>query len=73
MLELHLNHRGKRSHWPFKRMDAIVREAGGRLYPAKNARTPRDLFEYRYSRLPEFLRYRDPGISSALSRRLMGT
>ena len=30
------------------------------------------LFEAGYPRLQEFLRYRDPGISSALSRRLIG-
>jgi FAD/FMN-containing dehydrogenase len=56
----------------FERLDAIVREAGGRLYPAKDARMPRDLFEAGYPRLPDFLPYRDPGISSAMSRRLMG-
>jgi len=56
----------------FERLDAIVREAGGRIYPAKDARMPRDLFESGYPRLDEFLQYRDPGISSALSRRLMG-
>lgn len=56
----------------FERLDAIVREAGGRLYSAKDARMPRDLFERGYPRLHEFLAYRDPGISSALSRRLIG-
>ena len=53
--------------------DAIVREAKGRIYPAKDARMPRDLFEAGYPRLKEFLEYRDPGISSAMSRRLMGS
>jgi hypothetical protein len=33
---------------------------------------PRRLFEAGYPRLPEFLPYRDPGISSAMSRRLFG-
>lgn len=55
------------------RLDAIVRETGGRIYLAKDARMPRDLFEAGYPRLAEFLQYRDPGISSALSRRLMGS
>ena len=58
---------------PLERLDAIVREARGRLYPAKDARMPRALFEAGYPRLSEFLTYRDPGISSGLSRRLMGT
>ncbi len=56
----------------FERLDAIVREAGGRIYLAKDARMPRSLFEATYPRLQEFLRYRDPGMSSAMSRRLMG-
>lgn len=56
----------------FERMDAVVREAGGRLYMAKDARMPRALFEAGYPRLAEFQQYRDPGISSAMSRRLMG-
>ncbi|MBS0547085.1 MAG: FAD-binding oxidoreductase [Proteobacteria bacterium] len=57
----------------FERLDAIVRAAGGRLYPAKDARMPREMFEAGYPRLPEFLPYRDPGMSSAMSRRLMGS
>jgi FAD/FMN-containing dehydrogenase len=55
----------------FKRLDAIVREMGGRIYPAKDARMPRDLLVAGYPRLNEFLQYRDPGISSAMSQRLM--
>jgi hypothetical protein len=49
----------------------LVVAAGGRLYPAKDARMPRAMFEAGYPRLGEFVRYRDPGISSAMSRRLM--
>lgn len=56
----------------FERLDAIVREARGRLYLAKDARMPRDLLESGYPRLAEFLTHRDPGISSAMSRRLLG-
>jgi FAD/FMN-containing dehydrogenase len=57
----------------FERLDAIVRTAGGRLYPAKDARMPRAMFEAAYPRLGAFLAYRDPGMSSAMSRRLMGS
>jgi FAD/FMN-containing dehydrogenase len=53
-------------------LDDIVRDAGGRIYAAKDARMPRDLFESGYPRLKQFLTYRDAGISSAMSRRLMG-
>jgi MFS family permease len=57
----------------FDRLNAIVLDAGGRLYPAKDACMPRELFEHGYPRLGEFLRYRDPGLSSAMSRRLLGS
>jgi FAD/FMN-containing dehydrogenase len=72
-LALDFPNRGERTRKLFARLDAIVREAGGRIYPAKDARMPRELFERGYPRLPEFLAYRDPGISSELSRRLMGS
>ncbi len=54
------------------RLDAIVAEAKGRLYLAKDSRMPRSLFESGYPVLPSFLPFRDPGISSAMSCRLMG-
>jgi hypothetical protein len=57
----------------FERLDAIVLEAGGRVYMAKDARMPRSLFEAGYPAAKNFLTYRDPGISSAMSRRLMGS
>ena len=63
---------GERTLKLFERLDTIVREAKGRIYLAKDARMPRDLFEAGYPCLAEFLKYRDPGISSALSRRLIG-
>ena len=72
-LALDFPNRGARTHRLFENLDAIVREAGGRIYPAKDARMPRDLFELGYPHLSEFLKYRDPGISSGLSRRLMGS
>ena len=72
-LALDFPNHGKRTHKLFGRLDAIVREAKGRLYPAKDARMPRELFEAGYPRLAEFMKYRDPGISSGLSRRLMGS
>jgi hypothetical protein len=50
-----------------------VREAGGRLYPAKDARMPRALYEATTPNLAAFAKHRDPGMSSAMSRRLMGS
>ena len=72
-LALDFPNRGARIQKLFERLDAIVREARGRLYPAKDARMPRDLFEAGYPRLAEFMKYRDPGISSGFSRRLLGS
>lgn len=71
-LALDFPNRGERTRRLFMQLDAIVQEAGGRLYPAKDARMSRTLFEAGYPRLQEFLPFRDPGISSAMSRRLMG-
>lgn len=70
-LALDFPNRGARTLQLFERLDAIVREAKGRLYMAKDARMPRELFEAGYPRLSEFVKHRDPGISSAMSRRLM--
>jgi len=72
-LALDFPNNGERTLKLFERLDAVLRAAGGRIYPAKDARMPRDLFEAGYPRLQEFLHYRDPGISSGLSRRLMGS
>jgi FAD/FMN-containing dehydrogenase len=72
-LSLDFPNHGERTHTLFDRLDAIVREAKGALYPAKDARMPIELFEAGYPRLMEFVKYRDPGISSGLSRRLMGS
>lgn len=71
---LALDFRNSRALPPlFTRLDEIVRGAGGRLYPAKDARMPRTLYEATYPNLPAFSAHRDPGMSSALSRRLMGS
>jgi FAD/FMN-containing dehydrogenase len=71
-LALDFPNHGERTHKLLERLDAIVHEAKGRIYLAKDARMPRELFEAGYPRLAEFMKYRDPGISSGLSRRLMG-
>jgi FAD/FMN-containing dehydrogenase len=55
----------------FARLDAIVREAGGRLYPAKDARMPGALFRAGYPRWQEFSQYVDPKFSSNFWRRVM--
>ena len=71
-LALDFPNQGEKTLKLFDRLDVIVREAGGRLYPAKDNRMSRSMFEAGYPRLNEFLPYRDAGISSAFSRRVMG-
>ena len=71
-LALDFPNKGATTEALFRRLDAIVLEAGGRIYLGKDARMPRSMFEAGYPRASEFLSYRDPGISSEMSRRLMG-
>lgn len=72
-LALDFPNQGDKTLRLFGQLDAIVSEAGGRIYPAKDARMPASLFQSGYPQWEQFLTYRDPGISSAMSRRLMGT
>lgn len=71
-LALDFPNQGTKTVALLRSLDDIVRSAGGRIYAAKDACMPRDLFEQGYPRLNEFMQYRDSGISSAMSRRLMG-
>jgi FAD/FMN-containing dehydrogenase len=72
-LALDFPNKGAKTLALLRSLDDIVCSAGGRIYVAKDACMSRDLFEQGYPRLKEFMQYRDPGISSAMSRRLMGS
>jgi L-gulonolactone oxidase len=52
------------------RLDDVVREAGGRLYPAKDGRIDAAMFAAGYPQLAEFARHVDPGLSSGFWRRV---
>lgn len=71
-LALDFPNKGQSTLQLLSKLDHIVDEAGGRLYLAKDARMPRRIFEKGYQNLTTFAKFRDPGISSAMSRRLMG-
>lgn len=71
-LSLDFPNRGARTERLFAELDAVVHSAAGRLYLAKDARMPRQLFEAGYPRAVELAKFRDPGMSSGMSRRLMG-
>lgn len=53
------------------RLDQIVAELGGAVYPAKDARMSGILFRQAFPRWPEFARYIDPRFSSGFWRRVM--
>lgn len=63
-------HRGERSLRLFRDLDRIVHEAGGALYPAKDARMPATMFRAGFARMEEFTRYVDPMMSSSFWRRV---
>jgi FAD/FMN-containing dehydrogenase len=54
----------------FERLDRLVADAGGRLYPAKDARMPAVLFRSGYPRWRAFSRFIDPQCSSDFWRRV---
>jgi FAD/FMN-containing dehydrogenase len=54
----------------FPRLDAIVREAGGRLYPAKDAHMSAADFKRAYPRWDALERMRDPALDSAFWKRV---
>ena len=52
------------------RLDAIVREAGGAIYPAKDARMSPETFRVSFPHVEEFARHIDPAFSSSFWRRV---
>lgn len=55
-----------------ERLDSLVSEAGGRIYPAKDARMSASHFQSFYPQWQSLERLRDPMFSSSLWRRLTG-
>jgi hypothetical protein len=69
-LALDFPNKGRRTLELFERLDRIVAEVGGRLYPAKDARMAPSLFRAGFPHIDEFLSYRDEGIDSDFARRI---
>ncbi len=63
---------GARTLRLFEDLDAIVTEAGGALYPAKDARMPAAMFRRGFPRWEAFAPYVDPRFSSGFWRRMGG-
>ena len=71
VLALDFRNRGPATLALLQRLDRIVTDAGGRIYPAKDARMGPAMFEQGYQRLGEFRRFRDPLCQSDFARRMM--
>ncbi len=71
-LALDFPNEGHKTKDLFNKLDQIVLAAGGRLNPSKDARMSRESFVAGYPAHEEFLRFRDPGISSGFSKRIFG-
>jgi FAD/FMN-containing dehydrogenase len=61
---------GAPMHALFAQLDALVLAAGGRLYPAKDARMPPALFRAGYPEWEAFAEHVDPRFSSSFWRRV---
>jgi FAD/FMN-containing dehydrogenase len=71
-LALDFPNKGRRTQALFAQLDTIVREAGGRLYSAKDACMTADDFQRYYPDWTEFAKHIDPKFSSSFWRRVTG-
>jgi L-gulonolactone oxidase len=69
-LALDFPNRGASTLGLFNDLDAIVRTAGGRLYPAKDARMSPADFRNGFPELEKFQSYLDPAFSSDFWKRM---
>ncbi len=63
-LAIDFPYKGEKTLALLNELDAIVTEAGGALYPAKDARMPSHLFQSAYPRWQEMLPLMDPRVES---------
>jgi FAD/FMN-containing dehydrogenase len=71
-LAIDLPNRGAETFAQFARLEALTMEAGGALYPAKDARMTAQTFARSYPRRAEFEQHVDPAFSSSFWRRISG-
>jgi hypothetical protein len=62
--------RGRSTLALLEALDTIVRDAGGAVYPAKDARMSPESFQTSFPRWREFARHVDPRFSSSFWRRV---
>ena len=68
-LALDFPNRGRATLELLDRLDAVVKEAGGRLYAAKDGRIPKEMFITGFPALDQFAAHVDPAFSSSFWRR----
>lgn len=71
-LALDIPNRGRQTLDLLNALDLTVSAAGGRLYPAKDARMSAAMFQTSYPEWQEFANYVDPAFSSGFWRRVTG-
>ena len=64
---------GEKTSALFKNLDSIIREVGGRLYPAKDAHMQEKDFKRSYPNWGKMIKYKDPNISSSFWERVTQT
>ncbi|HEV7690857.1 MAG TPA: FAD-binding oxidoreductase [Hyphomonadaceae bacterium] len=69
-LALDFQNKGEETLRLMSDLDAIVSEAGGRLYPAKDGRISGEMFRSGFPKFQEFSAHIDPGLSSAFWKRV---
>ena len=71
-LTLDFANRGPETRQLLRALESEVRDAGGALYPAKDAQMSRETFAASYPRAAEFAAHIDPAFSSSFWRRVAG-
>lgn len=71
-LALDFPNRGQSTLELLERLDAIVRECRGAVYPAKDARMSPESFDVYFPNWRQWIRYMDPRFSSGFWRRVTG-
>jgi len=72
-LALDFPNKGTKTFELFAQLDRFLTSAGGRFYPAKDARMPAECFVKSYPNLEKFRAFIDPAFSSSFWRRVTGT
>jgi len=71
-LALDFPNKGEKTKLLFRKLEEIVKNSNGKIYLAKDMLMTKEIFESSYPESENFKIYRDPNISSQMSRRLLG-